>query len=98
MQGSRGDSAPATPAEAAPSAVSTPPATTGPPRPGQRRPSRQTAILMYCYRNHENTTERLVAAIHLNQASISRHVPDWSRRSWPGGRARMKIGASCALN
>ena len=34
----------------------------------------QTAILMYCSRNHENTTERLVGAIHLDQASISRHV------------------------
>ena len=34
----------------------------------------QTAILMYCSRNHENTTERLVAAIHLDQASISRHI------------------------
>ena len=34
----------------------------------------QTAILMYCSRNQANTTERLVAAIHLDQASISRHV------------------------
>ena len=34
----------------------------------------QIAILMYCSRNHENTTERLVGAIHLDQASISRHV------------------------
>ena len=34
----------------------------------------QTAVLMYCSRNQENTTERLVEAIHLDQASISRHV------------------------
>ena len=34
----------------------------------------QTAILMYCSRNQANTTERLVGAIHLDQASISRHV------------------------
>ena len=34
----------------------------------------QTAILMYCSKNQENTTERLVEAIHLDQASISRHV------------------------
>ena len=34
----------------------------------------QIAVLMYCSRNRENTTERLVEAIHLDQASISRHV------------------------
>ena len=34
----------------------------------------QIAILMYCSRNEANTTERLVGAIHLDQASISRHV------------------------
>ena len=34
----------------------------------------QTAILMYCSRNHSNTTEKLVGAIHLDPASISRHV------------------------
>ncbi len=34
----------------------------------------QTAILMYCSRNRETTTERLVGAIHVDPASISRHV------------------------
>ena len=34
----------------------------------------QTAILMYCSRNYENTTERLVNAIHLDPASVSRHI------------------------
>ena len=34
----------------------------------------QTAILMYCSKNQENTTERLVEAIQLDQASISRHI------------------------
>ena len=34
----------------------------------------QTAVLMYCSRNQANTTEKLVNAIHLDQASISRHV------------------------
>ena len=34
----------------------------------------QTAILMYCSRNYANTTERLVGAIHLDAASISRHI------------------------
>ena len=34
----------------------------------------QMAILMHCSRNEANTTERLVGAIHLDQASISRHV------------------------
>ena len=34
----------------------------------------QIAILMYCSRNETNTTERLVGAIHLDQASISRHI------------------------
>lgn len=34
----------------------------------------QVAILMYCSRNEENTTERLVDAIHLDPASISRHI------------------------
>ncbi len=34
----------------------------------------QIAILMYCSRNQANTTERLVDAIRLDQASISRHV------------------------
>ena len=34
----------------------------------------QIAILMYCSRNHANTTEKLVAAIHLDPASISRYV------------------------
>lgn len=34
----------------------------------------QIAILMYCSRNQTNTTERLVGAIHLDPASISRHV------------------------
>ena len=34
----------------------------------------QIAILMYCSRNEANTIERLVGAIHLDQASISRHV------------------------
>ena len=34
----------------------------------------QTAILMYCSKNQENTTEGLVEAIHMDQASISRHV------------------------
>lgn len=34
----------------------------------------QTAILMHCSRNEANTTESLVGAIHLDQASISRHV------------------------
>ena len=34
----------------------------------------QIAILMYCSRNRTNTTERLVDAIHLDPASISRHI------------------------
>ena len=34
----------------------------------------ETGILMYCSRNQENTTERLVAAIHMDQASISRYL------------------------
>ena len=34
----------------------------------------QTAILMHCSRNQANTTEGLVGAIHLDQATISRHV------------------------
>lgn len=34
----------------------------------------ETAILMYCSRNVENTTQRLVGAIHLDPASISRHL------------------------
>ena len=34
----------------------------------------QTAILMFCSRNQANTIEKLVGAIHLDQASISRHV------------------------
>ena len=34
----------------------------------------QIAILMYCSRNEANSTERLVGAIHLDHASISRHV------------------------
>ena len=34
----------------------------------------QVAILLHCSRNQETTTERLVGAIHLDQASISRHV------------------------
>lgn len=34
----------------------------------------ETAILMYCSRNLTNTTQRLVDAIHLDQASISRHT------------------------
>ena len=37
-------------------------------------PPVQTAILMYCSRNQTNTIERLVGAIHLDPASISRHV------------------------
>ncbi len=34
----------------------------------------QTAILMHCSQNQANTTEGLVEAIHLDQATISRHV------------------------
>lgn len=34
----------------------------------------ETAILMYCSRNLANTTQKLVGAIHLDQASISRHT------------------------
>ena len=34
----------------------------------------EIAILMYCSINNENTTESLVGAIHLDQASISRHI------------------------
>ena len=34
----------------------------------------ETAILMYCSRNHASTTERLAGAIHLDPASISRHL------------------------
>ena len=34
----------------------------------------QTAILMHCSQNQANTTEGLVGAIHLDQATISRHV------------------------
>ena len=34
----------------------------------------ETAILMYCSRNQANTTERLAGAIHLDPASISRHI------------------------
>ena len=34
----------------------------------------ETGILMYCSRNQANTTERLVAAIHMDQASISRYL------------------------
>ena len=34
----------------------------------------ETAILMYCSRNQENTTERLAGAIHLDPASISRYL------------------------
>ena len=34
----------------------------------------QVAILMYCSRNQANTIEKLVGAIHLDRASVSRHV------------------------
>ena len=34
----------------------------------------QIAILMYCSRNRTSTTEKLVGAIHLDPASISRHI------------------------
>ena len=37
-------------------------------------PPVQIAILMFCSRNHASTTEKLVEAIHLDPASISRHV------------------------
>ena len=37
-------------------------------------PPVQIGILMYCSRNHTTTTERLVGAIHLDQASVSRHI------------------------
>ncbi|MDE2861547.1 MAG: MarR family transcriptional regulator [Chloroflexota bacterium] len=52
----------------------------------------QIAILMYCSRNQENTTERLVGAIHLYQASINRHMArlvgkGLIRRTRPAGLA-----------
>lgn len=34
----------------------------------------ETAILMYCSRNQATTTERLVGAIHLDPASVSRYI------------------------
>lgn len=34
----------------------------------------EIAILTYCYRNQGNTTEKLVGAVHLNPASVSRHL------------------------
>ncbi|MDE0187922.1 MAG: MarR family winged helix-turn-helix transcriptional regulator [bacterium] len=34
----------------------------------------ETAILFYCSRNLATTTQRLVGAIHMDQASISRHI------------------------
>ena len=37
-------------------------------------PPVQIGILMYCSRNHAATTERLVGAIHLDPASVSRHI------------------------
>ena len=40
----------------------------------------QTAILMYCSRNQENTIERLVGAIHVDRASVSRHVATLVKR------------------